>query len=277
MVLSIALIGGCAQRRTLSDEELAQVFHDAFLANAYTTTKGLNLDSLRLYEPIFNNYGYSVEDVQYTIGTFSTRKSARLSDVVERAIQMLEQKGESLDWEVSVLDSLDQITMRRTECIILERDEIEMRGLRDTVKVKFIFENMQSGNYQLSFRYLIDAKDTSPKTYRTAKWQEKTDTTGVSKGKRTPDKRFRESTTVMSRNKISNHSSDFFVDKDANRMVIYLARPAESKGVPHVTIKDLKIRRILSQEQAYDSIYRRLLPIKIFDEELLFPPKKDSL
>ena len=64
---------GCQQTREIPDEDLIKIFHDAYLANAYMGEKGISEDSLFLYEPIFERYGYSVEDMQNTLKTFSKR------------------------------------------------------------------------------------------------------------------------------------------------------------------------------------------------------------
>ena len=97
------LLLACSGYKIIPDEQLALIFHDAFLSNAYMQHRGMRPDSLNLYEPIFAKYGYTTADVQYTIGNFSKRKSARLSDVVEQAIKLLETEAEHLDREVSIL------------------------------------------------------------------------------------------------------------------------------------------------------------------------------
>ena len=89
----VLLLSACARHKIIPDDTLAQIFHDAFLTNAYIGSEGVKTDSLRIYEPIFARYGYTTDDVHYTIGNFSKRKSARLGDVVERAIEMLKRVG----------------------------------------------------------------------------------------------------------------------------------------------------------------------------------------
>lgn len=66
----------CTRHKIIPDEKLAQIFHDAFLTNAYIGDVRVNIDSLNIYEPIFARYGYTTRDVYYTIGNFSKRKSA---------------------------------------------------------------------------------------------------------------------------------------------------------------------------------------------------------
>lgn len=272
------LICGCSQRRTLSDGELAEIFHDAFLSNSYAMKYGLNLDSLRLYEPIFQSYGYTVDDVQYTIGSFSTRKSARLSDVVERAIEMLESEGETLDWEVTVLDSLDKIATRRTESIYHFDSLLTMRKFRDSTTLKYTFEEMPKGNYAVTFNYFIDSLDTNRKGYRMVKWLEKKiDNKGEGTHRKGAAKPYSRTSTHLIRGREAIYSNSISVDDDCERVVINLAQPVEVKGETSVRIKNFTLRRELSPEEAFDSLYRELLPIKIFDDELLFPPKKDSL
>lgn len=108
----VLLLAACARHKIIPDDKLAQIFHDAFLTNAYIGSEGVKTDSLRIYEPIFARYGYTTDDVHYTIGNFSKRKSARLGDVVERAIEMLEREGKIYNQEVAVLDTIDNVARR---------------------------------------------------------------------------------------------------------------------------------------------------------------------
>ena len=85
LIAAATALGSCARDKVIPDEELARIFRDAYLINAYVSDRGVKLDSLELYEPVFSRYGYTAEDVRYTIGNFSRRKSAKLSDVVEQS------------------------------------------------------------------------------------------------------------------------------------------------------------------------------------------------
>ena len=124
------LLAGCNRHTIIPDDELALIFHDAFLTNAYLNVEKVTTDSLRLYEPIFARYGYTTDDVHYTIGNFSKRKSARLGDVVERAIDLLEAEGKIYNREVAILDTIDNVA-RRTFTETLRSDSlIRVRSLR---------------------------------------------------------------------------------------------------------------------------------------------------
>ncbi|MFI3289348.1 MAG: DUF4296 domain-containing protein [Rikenellaceae bacterium] len=265
----------CTKQKSLTDKELAMVFRDAFLSNAYTTNHGIKLDSLRLYEPIFQKYGYTTADVQHTIGSFSTRKSARLSDVVEDAIAMLEGVGKELDYQVSILDTIDQIAIRRTVKSIYQDSLIEMRSLRDSSKFILTFDNLEPGSYDLKFNYLIDSLDKTAGNYQTISWGEDQQDT-LKKRKQT-----RRKSAILQRNKVSTYSNIIAVDTTANRVVIHLLSLPEDRGngTPYATIKNLTINTRPTKAKARDSIFQELFTVRIFDDELLFPKERaeDSL
>ena len=56
----VLLLSACARHKIIPDDTLAQIFHDAFLTNAYIGSEGVKTDSLRIYEPIFARYGGDV-------------------------------------------------------------------------------------------------------------------------------------------------------------------------------------------------------------------------
>ena len=154
----LLLLSACARHKIIPDDTLAQIFHDAFLTNAYIGSEGVKTDSLRIYEPIFARYGYTTDDVHYTIGNFSKRKSARLGDVVERAIEMLEREGKIYNQEVAVLDTIDNVARRTFTRTVLADSLIRVGSLRDTARLSFTLD-VEPGEYSLSLKYLVDSLD----------------------------------------------------------------------------------------------------------------------
>ena len=76
---AIALVGiiatalSCDGPKAIPDKDLVNIFHDAFLANAYISESKITEDSLLLYEPILERYGYNVEDMRFTVHTIASR------------------------------------------------------------------------------------------------------------------------------------------------------------------------------------------------------------
>ncbi len=258
-LLAVAVgIGSCNRTKHLSDDELAMVFHDAFLANAYTLSAGIHLDSLRLYEPIFNKYGYSVEDVQQTIGNFSRRKSARLSDVVERAIKMLEEEGKRLDYEVAVLDTVNNIAKRRASKVVFEHSGFHMTNIRDTMKYKFAIPNVAAGRYRVNFDYLVDSVDVNKKSYLSQSWSE------VDGDRR----RYNRNTSTLSRNIVQGHTSYLQIDKNKDRIILAPVVPQANAKTVSVRVKNIKVTFLPTLDEGRDQMYEQLLNIRIFDNAM---------
>ena len=164
----------CTRHKIIPDEKLAQIFHDAFLTNAYIGDERVNIDSLNIYEPIFARYGYTTRDVYYTIGNFSKRKSARLGDVVEMAIEKLEAEGKFYDREVAVLDTIDNVARRTFTRTVYADSLIRVGALRDTARLR-IAVDVQPGEYELRLKYLVDSLDRNEKGLRGVVWLENRD------------------------------------------------------------------------------------------------------
>ena len=150
LVLALAgiALASCNKPHVIPDDELADIFYDVYLTNAYVDRQGIDLDSMMLYEPIFEKYGYTVEDLHLTINSFSKRKSARLSDAVEMAIQRLELESDLLNAQVADLDTINAIARRLTVQRIYFDTTIRMRSLSDTARMKRHIPIPRAGEYQ---------------------------------------------------------------------------------------------------------------------------------
>ena len=125
----------CTRHKIIPDEKLAQIFHDAFLTNAYIGDVRVNIDSLNIYEPIFARYGYTTRDVYYTIDNVARRTFTR----------------------TVYADSL-----------------IRVGSLRDTARLR-IAVDVQPGEYELRLKYLVDSLDRNEKGLRGVVWLENRD------------------------------------------------------------------------------------------------------
>lgn len=260
------MAGACVRHKIISDEELAHIFHDAFLTNAYVSTERLSLDSLNIYEPIFARYGYTTEDVQYTIGNFSKRKSARLGDVVEEAIRMLEEEGLRYEHEVAVLDTIDNVARRTFTRTVLADSLVRVRSLRDTARLHIRLDSLLPGEYNLTVNYLVDSLDRNP-GLRGSAWLIRTD------GSRTSSYTF-----TMRRNKEERFTRRYTADSTTRELHLNLFLPRKGAKRPSVTLRDLEIRYTPPTRQAVESLYLRQLDIRIFaDEFFRAAHPKDSL
>lgn len=264
-LLLLSSVCGCARHKIIPDDKLAAIFRDAFLANAYLSDRSIRTDSLRIYEPIFERYGYTTDDVQYTIGNFSKRKSARLGDVVEQAIDMLEAEGNYLNREVAVLDTIDRVARRRFTRTVLRDTLTRARTLKDTLLLRKRLDSVRAGDYLVRFDYLIDSLDQNKNLRGTVSFE------------RADSSRTGNYTFVLRREKEEHFERTLKADTSARRLIIDLWQPRGKRYRPRITIRNLEIRFTPPTPEAVDSLYEEQLSLRIFSDGFLLPPPTDSL
>lgn len=245
----------CARHTIIPDSELALIFRDAFLANAYISNENIRTDSLRIYEPIFARYGYTTEDVYYTIGNFSKRKSARLGDVVERAIDLLEAEGKVYNREVAILDTIDNVAQRTFTHTAYADSLIRVSSLRDTARLSFTFD-VVPGEYTVSLKYLVDSLDRNTRGLKGSAWLERAD-----------GSRSNLYTVTLRRGREERFMRTFTPDTTHRRLRVDLLDFGQTPARPSVTVSDLKVTYTTPAADAVDSLYRRQLNIRIFADE----------
>ncbi len=265
-VLLLFFAGACVRHKIIPDDKLASIFHDAFLTNAYVSNRPMKLDSMEIYEPIFAKYGYTTEDLYYTIGDFSKRKSARLSDVVEKAIAQLEAEDNYYNREVSILDTIDNVARRAFTHRIYTDSLIRVRSLRDTSLLHFTFK-VRPGEYNVSFSYLVDSVDENKQGIGASLWLQRADSTHTAGFNMT-----------LRRYHTERVSRRFTADTTHRTLHINLAdlnRFRQKPARPSITVRDFAIDYTPVQEVAVDSLFFKQLGLRIFADDFL--PRIDTL
>lgn len=247
----------CTRRTVIPDDELAMIFRDAYLSNAYANDSRERRDSLLVYEPVFARYGYTTADVEYTIGTFSRRKSARLSDVVEQAIALLEEEGLRYEGEVAVLDTIDRVAQRTFTRTIFADSLLRCTSLRDTARCRLAFD-VVPGEYSVEYGYEVDTLADGDRALRSEFWLE------TARGGRAAV--YYQS---MYRGRPERFRRLFTVDSTHRRLHVDLLTSASAARRPAVTFRDVKVSYIPPAAQAVDSLYLSQLDIRIFADEFL--------
>ena len=256
----------CSHHTIIPDDELALIFHDAFLANAYLGGRNPTADSLNVYEPIFARYGYTTQDVQYTIGNFSKRKSARLGNVVERAITMLDAEGKDYSREVAILDTIDNVALRTARRTVRADSLIRVRSLADTSQLRFAFD-VVPGAYDVQLTYLVDSLDrNTADAPRSRMWLESADGT-----------QSQNYNIILRRRSEGYISHRFKADSGHRRLRIEFYSFTGRPQTPSVTVRNFKVEHTPEKAEAVDLLYERPLDLRIFADEVFGAPHKDSL
>lgn len=252
-----ATFAECRRNKVIPDDTLADIFHDSFLANSYVGVSRIDLDSLQIYEPIFEKYGYTSKDVRYTVGNFSRRKSARLGNVVERAISRLDEEGKVLEQQVVILDTISNVAVRTMRRTILADSLREIRKAADSTRLRIEIEPVAVGEYNVSYEYEY-GEDISKYPRRSSMWFEREN------GSRRSSYSYR----LRKEDKIHRVMN---ADDESSRLVIDLGSyegKARNKK-QNLTIRNLRIRFTPAPEAAVDSLFARYVDIKIFADEFL--------
>ncbi len=257
---------GCKRDRIIPDDTLADIFHDAFLVNAYVGVKHLDLDSLEIYEPVFEKYGYTSEDVRTTVGNFSRRKSARLGSVVNMAIERLETESKKLEKAVVILDTIREYSKRAYTRQVYADTLISVKKRADSVRLSLVIEPVHKGDYVITYRYETD--EDVRKYPREAKLWFETD--GGSK---------RGNYTFRLRKK-DNVKRTLTADGECRTLHLDLGSFTSEKERPrkqNLEIRDLKIKYIPDEKLATDSLFTSYVDIILFADEFMPFAAQDSL
>lgn len=273
LMLSLLSLASCERRKTIPDKELAAIFHDAMVVNAYVGNQSIKLDSLNIYEPIFEHYGYTTEDVRYTIAGFLRRKSANLSDVVDDMIYRIEQEYDALEIAVAKLDTIDRVAQRRARRMLVQDTAIVVKRARDTVKLHYEIPFEGAGEYEVSGIYTIDSLDKS-------------------RGRRfTVRKLLRDSTTsqlhssMMHLGKESKSSSRITIsERDAEQILALqinfddfrLQSKRDKKEHPRpkvskMTLHEVTVAYTPTVERSVEELYDGFLKLRILSDTMFFP------
>ena len=271
ITLTLLCIVSCARKKEIDDQTLAKIFSEAYISNAYLGINYFNIDSVQIYEPILERYGYTPEDLRYTIGNFSRRKSAQLGRVLKDAEEQIKVFADIYEKEVVILDTIKNVAVRSMQRVVYKDSLISVKKLADTSKLKLVVEPLQSGMYSIRYRYTCERE----------KFKEK----GKSK-----DLSLRGAINIETNNGIHKNNYSYNLRDEENirrtittdtaskRLVITFAKTADqSKKMkkPNVTVTDLVIEYTPEENLAIDSLFKRYIDIKIFDD--VFFPAKDSL
>lgn len=265
-ILSLIVVA-CSGPKVIPDNILVNIFHDAFVANAYITETNINSDSLYIYEPIFERYGYTMSDLQHTLTTINERKSSRISDIMQRVSEKLESEYKDEQRKIIVLDTIDNFAKRAYTRTVYSDSLIRVNKLRDTSKLRIHLKDLIEGEYTVSFDYYIDTLDEN-RNSRVEAYIVTSDSSQVLRH-----------TMMLSRYRKGVYSRKFTADSMHKELVVnmfYHPRNEESK-LPDITVNNFKIVRVLPTEISVDSLYMEQLNLSIFNHDLMTGFTRDTV
>ena len=282
VLLAVVMLGvvSCNEKKIIPDDVLADIFHDAFVVNAYVDEERINIDSLHIYEPIFRRYGYTTKDVLHTVGNFSRRKSVRLGSIVEEAISRLEQESKEYEKRVVILDTIRNVAVRRSKREIYRDTLIVAKKRADSTDLQIVITPAPRGEYTILYTY--ECKDDLKKYNRGAEFYF-TDENGYQMSRTSITLREKGAvnrTLVTNDNrrnlviKLGKYTNLDKVDNNSRKKgkKQIKRRPPKEQDL---TIRNLRVVYKLKEADAIDSLFKHYVDVKIFADGFLI--QKDSL
>ena len=238
-VVAVALVaGGCSRSEVIPDRELEKITREMFLVNAYAQAQSIKTDSLDIYTPILEKYGYTQDDFFNTLANFQKRKSARLSDVIESTISSLESMANGYEQKLRNLNYIDSLAKAMCTKEVMSVDKIKVRRLRDTAKLVLSLPIRDVGEYVISYNYHIDTLDKNTHLQST-QWTLTADSV-----------RNHYLRTSLTHGERKRYNTTLRPKKGASEYFIQFADYAKREEKPYITIDSLRITYIPPSEEA---------------------------
>jgi len=248
------LFSACNKPREIPDDKLIAIVSDLFLANAYWNSAlmadSLRSDSVDVYAPIFERYGYRPEDFTHTIGTLTKRKSVGLTDLIDMATERLKKESAGYFAQVAMMDSLDQIAAERYKRVVYGDTSLMLTQLSYPTQDPDITLPVEPGKYRVEYTYLIDTSDQNSYVQYMQFL--------LDSAQRRRNYLYRSFSKGRSRReKIEIEVQDTSLLKSLNIFLAYSSGRDTRKTL--VKIDSLRITRYLPTEEAMDSLTRRII------------------
>lgn len=285
LLVVMLLMASCKERKVIPDETLVDIFHDAFLVNAYIGEEHINIDSLQIYEPIFQRYGYTVEDVKNAIGNFSRRKNVKLSSLMTQVIERLDKERKMYKKQVVILDTIKNVALRTFNREIYYDSLIVAKKRADSTNLHIVISPAPRGEYRITYSYICE--DDLDKNPRSAEFYF-TDENGyprnrtivtLRKSRKTQENGDMVNRTLVAREEFRSLVLNLGKYTDLDKGATTSGGKKGKKRLPPKTqslkIKNLKVYHKLDQEDSIDSLFARYVDVKIFVDDFLID--RDSL
>ena len=158
IVLVLVTVAACQNPRIIPKDTLTDIYEDMFLADQLVRERNLpqpQMDTLLVYEAVFNKYGYNTDDYLNSV-RYYLKDPERFAKVFDEVNRRLEAKVKDLDRLIEFRQRLDE---RRAETYPL-LDSILTPFSKEAVFVGLARVERDSSAYPAWFRLTAVQEDT---------------------------------------------------------------------------------------------------------------------
>lgn len=160
IALSLLALAGCGDRREIPAEALQAIISDAYLTDSYLREFGsrYDRDTLTFFAPILERYGYTMEDMRYTLSRMANRKTNVLEPIINAASDDYSRRLARYRRGYDISLRWDTMAARRATLEVM-LDSLEARKISDLKKARFELPLYNTGVYKITMSYSIDSTD----------------------------------------------------------------------------------------------------------------------
>lgn len=270
----IAAVACSGPAKVIPDDTLSDILSEIYLVNAYANDiRNVDFDSVNIYEPILNRYGYTSKDFTHTLANFTKRKSAKLAPIIDRANDKLDVMLAQVNKAIEKEDYIDSLAWALTKRTVYADSLIQARRIADTASLRITIP-AERGTYNISYNYLQDSVDTN--------------TNLISRHylKDTDGKTLTSTTQRIVRGRaVNNYQTKLEADDKVQALELHLGgyREKELKEPLHLTFDSLEVvwlppRQFAREQYLKQFVNFRFMVDSVDIRELLHPsPYRDSL
>ena len=181
--------------------------------------------------------------------------------------KQLEQEARIEGRKIVVLDTIDNVAKRRYTRTVYEDSLIRVKRLRDTNKLRITINDLATGDYTITFDYLIDTLDEN-RNSRVEVYALAGDTLETLRH-----------TMMLSRYRQSSYTRRLSIDSTHTEIHIdmYYHPQNEESKLPDITIRNFKVVRVLPTSVSVDSLYQKQLNLRLFNYDLMMGFTADTI
>ena len=181
LLLGISFLMTACGPKEIPDDKMADIIHDVFLVNAYYTqfqSGKIKTDSVDIYGPVLEKYGYTVEDFRYSIERMTLKKSSRISELIDEATADIKKENDFFTYRQRMREKIDTLIGDYYQDTVYRRPDstwVRNTRLKDSLTITI---PVKKGNYTIQYNYLLEGRD---REYLTMEYDQK-DSLGKSAG-----------------------------------------------------------------------------------------------
>ena len=172
MVAAVVLFSACGNRpKQISESDLKNIIKETLIAENYVFSVQLSgsvsvRDTFSYYLPVLEKYGYTMEDMKYSIRKYAQRKSDVLTKVISDISEEIEGTRElyaannrkRLQW-IRLVENAVEDTVFRMD------DSIRLRDKKNLSRYEYHIPLQQKGTYEVNLKYRVMPADSNSVRY----------------------------------------------------------------------------------------------------------------